>query len=217
VRPATHEHAPFLRGRPRSASRVDPFHQGYGNSAAELPATYGGTHDGRNAGGVARDGRDQKTQMAMEYTRRHLQDYGMTWWIEAGHPPQIRAALTGLTPAAEPARRKRCLGDNTSRKRGAADRSALSSAFCWSTDARAIRLFASSACIESNTEVWCATKSGRRPRQGQQAAEAPRTSPRARHRTKDAGHVKTEPGEAGGTYASMRIGHGRLGREPRCR
>ncbi|MEU8636960.1 FxSxx-COOH system tetratricopeptide repeat protein [Amycolatopsis sp. NPDC048633] len=37
-----------------------------------------------------------KTQMAVEYIYRHLQDYDMVWWIQATHPTQIRKSLTEL-------------------------------------------------------------------------------------------------------------------------
>jgi tetratricopeptide (TPR) repeat protein len=37
-----------------------------------------------------------KTQIAVEYIYRHLQDYDIIWWIQATHPAQIRAGLTEL-------------------------------------------------------------------------------------------------------------------------
>ncbi|MGH3758999.1 FxSxx-COOH system tetratricopeptide repeat protein [Actinophytocola sp.] len=55
-----------------------------GGTTAVLPAALHGM------GGIG------KTQMAMEYIYRHLQDYDVIWWIEAGRPTQIRAALTEL-------------------------------------------------------------------------------------------------------------------------
>lgn len=55
-----------------------------GGTTAVLPAALHGM------GGIG------KTQMAMEYIYRHLRDYDVIWWIEAGRPTQIRAALTEL-------------------------------------------------------------------------------------------------------------------------
>ena len=55
-----------------------------GSATAVLPAALHGM------GGIG------KTQMAMEYIYRHLQDYDVIWWIEAGRQTQIRAALTEL-------------------------------------------------------------------------------------------------------------------------
>jgi tetratricopeptide (TPR) repeat protein len=37
-----------------------------------------------------------KTQMAVEYIYRHLQDYDIVWWIQATQPTQIRKSLTEL-------------------------------------------------------------------------------------------------------------------------
>jgi tetratricopeptide (TPR) repeat protein len=37
-----------------------------------------------------------KTQMAVEYIYRHLQDYDIVWWIQATRPTQIRTSLTEL-------------------------------------------------------------------------------------------------------------------------
>ncbi|MEV6877017.1 FxSxx-COOH system tetratricopeptide repeat protein [Amycolatopsis sp. NPDC051128] len=37
-----------------------------------------------------------KTQMAVEYIYRHLQDYDIVWWIPATRPTQIRKSLTEL-------------------------------------------------------------------------------------------------------------------------
>ncbi|HEY0450701.1 FxSxx-COOH system tetratricopeptide repeat protein [Actinophytocola sp.] len=55
-----------------------------GGTTAVLPAALHGM------GGIG------KTQMAVEYIYRHLQDYEVIWWIEAARPTQIRAALTDL-------------------------------------------------------------------------------------------------------------------------
>lgn len=55
-----------------------------GSTTAVLPAALHGM------GGIG------KTQMAIEYIYRHLQDYDVIWWIEAGRQTQIRAALTDL-------------------------------------------------------------------------------------------------------------------------
>jgi tetratricopeptide (TPR) repeat protein len=56
-----------------------------GGTTAVLPAALHGM------GGIG------KTQMAMEYIYRHLRDYDVIWWIEAGRLTQIRAALTELS------------------------------------------------------------------------------------------------------------------------
>src|SRR6266496_898755 len=37
-----------------------------------------------------------KTQMAVEYIYRHLQDYDVVWWIQATQATQIRTSLTEL-------------------------------------------------------------------------------------------------------------------------
>lgn len=37
-----------------------------------------------------------KTQLALEYVHRHLQDYDVVWWIRAAQEMQIRASLTEL-------------------------------------------------------------------------------------------------------------------------
>ncbi|GAB3133261.1 FxSxx-COOH system tetratricopeptide repeat protein [Amycolatopsis stemonae] len=37
-----------------------------------------------------------KTQLAIEYVHRHLQDYDVVWWIRAAQEMQIRASLTEL-------------------------------------------------------------------------------------------------------------------------
>jgi tetratricopeptide (TPR) repeat protein len=39
-----------------------------------------------------------KTQLALEYVRRHAGDYDMVWWVQAEQPAVIRASLTSLAP-----------------------------------------------------------------------------------------------------------------------
>ncbi|MBV9141889.1 MAG: tetratricopeptide repeat protein [Pseudonocardiales bacterium] len=58
-----------------------------GGTTAVLPAALHGM------GGIG------KTQMAVEYIYRHLQDYDVIWWIQATLPAQIRAGLTDLARA----------------------------------------------------------------------------------------------------------------------
>ncbi len=55
-----------------------------GGTTAVLPSALHGM------GGIG------KTQMAVEYIYRHLQDYDLIWWIEAGRPTQIRAGFAEL-------------------------------------------------------------------------------------------------------------------------
>jgi tetratricopeptide (TPR) repeat protein len=55
-----------------------------GSTTAVLPAALHGM------GGIG------KTQMAVEYVHRHLDDYDLVWWIQATHVAQIRAGLTEL-------------------------------------------------------------------------------------------------------------------------
>jgi tetratricopeptide (TPR) repeat protein len=55
-----------------------------GGTTAVLPSALHGM------GGIG------KTQMAVEYIYRHLQDYDLIWWIEAGRPTQVRAGFTEL-------------------------------------------------------------------------------------------------------------------------
>ncbi|MGH3973742.1 MAG: FxSxx-COOH system tetratricopeptide repeat protein [Pseudonocardiaceae bacterium] len=55
-----------------------------GGATAVLPAALHGM------GGIG------KTQMAVEYIYRHLQDYDIIWWIQATQQAQIRAGLTEL-------------------------------------------------------------------------------------------------------------------------
>lgn len=55
-----------------------------GGATAVLPAALHGM------GGIG------KTQMAVEYIYRHLQDYDVIWWIQAAQQAQIRAGLTEL-------------------------------------------------------------------------------------------------------------------------
>jgi tetratricopeptide (TPR) repeat protein len=55
-----------------------------GGATAVLPAALHGM------GGIG------KTQMAVEYIYRHLQDYDIIWWIQATQPAQIRSGLTEL-------------------------------------------------------------------------------------------------------------------------
>ncbi|GAA4616775.1 FxSxx-COOH system tetratricopeptide repeat protein [Saccharopolyspora hordei] len=40
-----------------------------------------------------------KTQIAVEYIYRHLADYDLVWWVQAGQRSQIRAGLTELAQA----------------------------------------------------------------------------------------------------------------------
>ncbi|MDA3642788.1 FxSxx-COOH system tetratricopeptide repeat protein [Saccharopolyspora indica] len=40
-----------------------------------------------------------KTQIAVEYVYRHLSDYDLVWWVQAGQAAQIRAGLTELAQA----------------------------------------------------------------------------------------------------------------------
>jgi tetratricopeptide (TPR) repeat protein len=40
-----------------------------------------------------------KTQIAVEYIYRHLQDFDLVWWVQATHLSQLRAALTELAQA----------------------------------------------------------------------------------------------------------------------
>ncbi|MER5391371.1 FxSxx-COOH system tetratricopeptide repeat protein [Saccharopolyspora sp. NPDC002686] len=40
-----------------------------------------------------------KTQIAVEHIYRHLADYDLVWWVQAGQPAQIRAGLTELAQA----------------------------------------------------------------------------------------------------------------------
>lgn len=55
-----------------------------GGTTVVLPATLHGM------GGIG------KTQTAVEYIYRHLDDYDLVWWIPAGQPTQIRSGLTEL-------------------------------------------------------------------------------------------------------------------------
>lgn len=55
-----------------------------GGTAAVLPATLHGM------GGIG------KTQTAVEYIYRHLDEYDLVWWIQASQPTQIRSSLTDL-------------------------------------------------------------------------------------------------------------------------
>jgi tetratricopeptide (TPR) repeat protein len=55
-----------------------------GGTAAVLPATLHGM------GGIG------KTQTAVEYIYRHLDEYDLVWWIQASQPTQIRSGLTDL-------------------------------------------------------------------------------------------------------------------------
>ncbi len=55
-----------------------------GGTTAVLPSALHGM------GGIG------KTQMAVEYIYRHLQDYDLIWWIEAARATQIRAGFTEL-------------------------------------------------------------------------------------------------------------------------
>jgi len=55
-----------------------------GSTTAVLPAALHGM------GGIG------KTQMAVEYIYRHLQDYDLVWWIHATQVAQIRSGLTEL-------------------------------------------------------------------------------------------------------------------------
>ncbi|WP_245645246.1 FxSxx-COOH system tetratricopeptide repeat protein [Pseudonocardia acaciae] len=55
-----------------------------GGATAVLPAALHGM------GGIG------KTQMAVEYIYRHLNDYDIIWWVQATQPAQIRASLTEL-------------------------------------------------------------------------------------------------------------------------
>ncbi|MCI2415858.1 FxSxx-COOH system tetratricopeptide repeat protein [Saccharopolyspora sp. K220] len=58
-----------------------------GGTTAILPAALHGM------GGIG------KTQIAVEYIYRHLQDYDLVWWVQAGQSSQIRAGLTELAQA----------------------------------------------------------------------------------------------------------------------
>jgi len=58
-----------------------------GSTTAVLPAALHGM------GGIG------KTQMAVEYIYRHLQDYDVVWWIHATQVAQIRSGLTELASA----------------------------------------------------------------------------------------------------------------------
>jgi tetratricopeptide (TPR) repeat protein len=55
-----------------------------GGTTAVLPSALHGM------GGIG------KTQMAVEYIYRHLNDYDIIWWIQATQPAQIRTGLTDL-------------------------------------------------------------------------------------------------------------------------
>jgi tetratricopeptide (TPR) repeat protein len=55
-----------------------------GGTAAVLPAALHGM------GGIG------KTQTAVEYIYRHLDEYDLVWWIQASQPTQIRSSLTDL-------------------------------------------------------------------------------------------------------------------------
>lgn len=55
-----------------------------GGTTAILPAALHGM------GGIG------KTQIAVEYIYRHLNDYEVVWWIQAAQPAQVRAALNEL-------------------------------------------------------------------------------------------------------------------------
>ncbi|GAB1508993.1 FxSxx-COOH system tetratricopeptide repeat protein [Actinophytocola sp. KF-1] len=68
------------------ADLIDQLHDQLtsGGLTAVLPAALHGM------GGIG------KTQTAVEYIYRHLDDYDLVWWVPAAQPTQIRSALTDL-------------------------------------------------------------------------------------------------------------------------
>lgn len=76
---------PNFTGRSEMLAELE--NQLAGGTAAVLPAALHGM------GGIG------KTQLAVEYIYRHLQDYDLVWWIQAAKATQIRAGLTELAQA----------------------------------------------------------------------------------------------------------------------
>lgn len=77
---------PIFTGREEPLAQLEG-QLGDGGTTAILPAALHGMS------GIG------KTQIAVEYIYRHLQDYDLVWWVQASQASQIRAGLTELAQA----------------------------------------------------------------------------------------------------------------------